>query len=54
MEMKKLKMELEIQIAIEILEEFQELLNEKNIAIPSKYRTPKPGEARLHGSCNRY
>ena len=40
----------ERRIAIEILNEFEELLNEKNITIPSDDREGGDEEARLFGS----
>ena len=43
-------MERERAIAIAIIGKFEELLNEKNITIPSKDREGNPEEARIYGS----
>ena len=38
------------RIAIRILDEFEDLLDEKNVAIPSSDREGREEEARLYGS----
>jgi hypothetical protein len=40
----------ERELAVEILDEFEELLDSKDITIPSKDREGSPDEARLYGS----
>ena len=45
-----MKIEKEREIAIEIIKEFEELLNRKGIQIPSQDREGKPEEACLYGS----